>query len=282
MWNKQVLFLTLGISILSISSIFAQNSRYGQIRGIVTDETIGEALIGVNVGLQGTSIGSATNIDGEYRITRIPAGTYILMATSLGYANFQVELEVVGGETIDLDITLRQETVQGEEVIVSAQAQGQREAINQQIQSDNIVNVVSETKIQELPDFNAASALSRLPGVSTTQSSGEDNKVVIRGLAPKYNSIQVEGIQLASTGSSSIGLSSNPGVGSGFVSNDRSVDLTSVSPYMIRMIEVYKSLTPDMDANSIGGTVNMELREAPSGLAWDAMWRKGTQLKVIH
>ena len=87
------------------------------------------------------------------------------------------------------------------------------------------------------------------------------------------------GVRLSATGSSQIGLSSNPEIASQNVSNDRSVDLTMISPYMIRMIAVYKSLTPDMNANSIGGTVNMELREAPSGLHTDLLWQSGYTAK---
>jgi TonB-dependent receptor len=209
----------------------------------------------------------------------VPAGTHILVFSYIGYERNEVEIEVPEGETITIDMTLTQEAIQGEEIVIGAQREGQQQAINQQITSDKIVNVVSESKIQELPDFNAAAALGRLPGISTTQSSGEANKVVVRGLAPKYNAIEVEGIQLASTGSSSIGLTSDVFVNTGGVQNDRSVDLTMVSPYMIRMIQVYKSLTPDMNANSIGGTVNMELRKAPSDLHWDAMWQQGYTAK---
>ncbi|WP_185957146.1 TonB-dependent receptor [Gracilimonas mengyeensis] len=271
-----VFTLLFGVTLLS-----AQNtsSGHGQIRGTITDAGNGEVLIGVNVAIKGTSIGAATDIDGNYIIRRVPAGTHTLVVSYIGYERIEEEIEVEDGETLEYNVELVQVAVQGEGVTVSAQREGQIEAINQQITSDNIVNVVSETKIQELPDFNAAAALGRLPGVSTTQSSGEANKVVIRGLAPEYNAIEIEGVQLASTGSSTIGLSSNPGVGSGRVNNDRSVDLTMVSPYMIRMIEVYKSLTPDMNANSIGGTVNMELRKAPEGLHWDAMWQQGYTAK---
>jgi TonB-dependent receptor len=136
------------------------------------------------------------------------------------------------------------------------------------------VSVVSEARIQELPDFNAAQAISRLPGVSTLQSSGEANKIVIRGLAPKYNQITIGGISLASTGSTQIGISSQGGT-AGQINNDRSVDLSMMSPYMIKTISVYKSLTPDMNANAIGGVVNMELREAPSELHSDLLFQSG-------
>lgn len=276
MWNKK-LFLVAVIILLGFTTTFAQGT--GQIKGVIIDAATGESMIGVNVGLIGTSIGAPTNIDGEFNIPRVPTGSYVLAATSIGYKSFRQEVVIVAGETLELTIEMEQETVVGEEVVVSAQAQGQREAINQQLQSEKIVNVVSETKIQEMPDFNAASALSRLPGVSTTKSSGEDNKVVIRGLSPKYNSIEVEGVKLSATGSTSIGHTSDVYVSTSGVNNDRSVDLTSISPYMIRMISVYKSLTPDMNANSIGGTVNMELREAPSEMHWSALWQQGYTAK---
>lgn len=276
MLNMKRISLSVLLFLFTFTYLSAQN--HGQIRGHVTDAT-GEDLIGVNVAIAGTSIGNATDIDGNYIIRRVPTGTHTLVFSYIGYERSEVEIEVKAGETIEVNMTLQQEAIQGEEIVIGAQRQGQQQAINQQITSDKIVNVVSESKIQEMPDFNAAAALGRLPGISTQKSAGEDNKVVIRGLSPKYNSIEVEGIKLSATGSSQMGLSSEPNVGSGSVNNDRSVDLTMVSPYMIRMISVYKSLTPDMNANSIGGTVNMELREAPTDLRWSAMWQQGYTAK---
>lgn len=283
MLNVGRISLTALVLLLGSQLLIAQENQQGgngRVTGIITDAANGEALPGANIILkENSSVGAATNLDGEFTINRVPSGTVILVARYIGYASQEVEVVVRRGETTTVNIGIIPESITGEEIVVSAQAQGQQEAINQQINSDKIVNVVSETKIQELPDFNAAEALSRLPGVSTTQSSGEANKVVIRGLAPKFNAIEVEGIQLASTGSSSIGLTSDVFVNTGGVQNDRSVDLTMVSPYMIRMMEVSKSLTPDMNANSIGGTVNMELRKAPSELHWDAMWQQGYTAK---
>ena len=78
--------------------------------------------------------------------------------------------------------------VESETVIVSAQAAGQVAAINQQLSSNTIVNVISEEKIQELPDANAAEAIGRLPGVSIQRSGGEANKITLRGLSDKYTS----------------------------------------------------------------------------------------------
>ncbi|MDZ7723829.1 MAG: TonB-dependent receptor [candidate division KSB1 bacterium] len=249
------------------------------IKGQIFDENTNNPLPAANVTIQNTSIGAAANLDGEYTIPNVPPGTYTLVVSYIGYVRTSEEVKVPGSGTVYKDFTLIPAALEGEEVVVTAQAAGQQQAINQQLTSDKIVNIVSESKIQELPDFNAAAAISRLPGVSSTQSSGEANKVVIRGLSPKYNAIEIDGVQLSSTGSSNIGLTSDPYVYTAGVSNDRSVDLTMVSPYMIRTIAVYKSLTPDMNANSIGGTVNMELREAPSKFHWNALWQQGYTAK---
>ena len=253
--------------LLLLSTVTFSNAQsgHGDIEGTVTDASTGQALVGVNVTIEGTSIGVAADLDGHFVLRRVPSGNRVLVFSYIGYETSRTPVEVRAGERLEVDTALAEERLVGDEVTISAQRQGQQQAINRQITSDHIVNVVSEARLQELPDFNAAAALSRLPGISTQKSSGEDNKVVIRGLSPKYNAVEIEGVRLSATGSTQIGLSSNPNQGNPTVNNDRSVDLTTVSPYMIRMISLYKALTPDMNANSIGGTVNMELREAPPG-----------------
>jgi TonB-dependent receptor len=269
--------ICLFLLVLAVQVSFAQGT--GTIKGVVYDQMTKDGLPGANIIVKGTNLGAASDLDGKFIIRNVPAGRQLLIASYIGYISFSLEVVVTANKTLEQNFTLNPEALEGQTVVVTAQAQGQLEAINQQLTSDKISNVVSESRIQELPDFNAAAALSRLPGISTTQSSGEDNKVVIRGLSPKYNSVEVEGIRLAATGSNSIGLVSDTYVGTGGIQNDRSVDLTMISPYMIRMISVYKSLTPDMNANSIGGTVNMELREAPSDLHFDLLYQQGYTAK---
>ena len=274
---RKLIKCCLVLSIFITQAALAQGT--GSITGTIYDKATKDGLPGANVLVEGTTIGAATDLDGKFVLRNVPVGSHTITASYIGYVSESIDVNIVANRMLEQDFALSVKTLEGKEVVITAQAQGQLEAINQQLNSDNIVNIVSETKIQELPDFNAAATLSRLPGISTTKSSGEDNKVVIRGLAPKYNSIEIEGITLSPTGSSSIGFTSDVFVVTGGVQNDRSVDLTMVSPYMIRMISVYKSLTPDMNANSIGGTVNMELREAPSNWHTDLLWQSGYTAK---
>ena len=248
MWNKKLSLLSIVCLLFGSSTLFAQGS--GQIKGTVKDATNGEPMIGVNIGLRGTSIGNASDIDGNFTIARVPAGTYTLVASSIGYQNYEIEIEVVGGEDLELQIELQQEAVEGEEVVISAQAQGQRQAINEQLTSREIKNVVSAEKIRELPDASAATALSRLPGISL---EGGD-KVVIRGVQAKQNIVMVNGVRLPSTDA-----------------NNRSTGLGFISSNMLSGIEVTKALTPEMEASAIGGVVNLRLKEADEGLHADFM-----------
>ena len=236
--------------ILSFSSYSFSQDKSGNIQGVVKDSTTGNILYGANVWLEGLSLGAATDADGKYRIINIPAGSYTLVIRYIGYKQKEVLVNVVGGRTLELNITLPSEVIEGKPVVVTAQATGQRGAINQQLTSNTIINVVSAERIHELPDDNAATALSRLPGVSLMNG----DQVVIRGVEAKLNQILINGIQLPSTDA-----------------NDRATNLGFISSNMLSGIEVIKALTPDMDANAIGGVVNLRLREAPENFHFDVL-----------
>ncbi len=269
---RRLLGVCAFLSLFLVQSAFAQGT--GILKGTVFDKTTKDRLPGANIVVKGTSVGTTTNLDGAFIVRNVPAGDQTIVVTYIGYVGASVVLKIGDGETVTRDFSLSPTTIEGSEVVVTAQSQGQLQAINQQISSNKIVSIVSEAKIQELPDFNAAAAIGRLPGVSTLQSSGEANKVVIRGLAPQFNEVAVGGITLASTGSTQIGAASQGGT-VGSINTDRSVDLTTITPYMLKTVEVYKSLTPDMNANAIGGYVNMELREAPEGFKTDLLMQSG-------
>lgn len=260
------------LCMVMIQSALAQG--VGTIRGTVYDKTTKDRLPGANIVVRGTSVGTTTNLDGFFTVRNAPAGDQTIVVSYIGYISTTKVMKIGDGETVTQDFYLSPTTIEGSEIVITGQSQGQLQAINQQLSSDKIVSIVSEAKIQELPDFNAAAAIGRLPGVSTLSSSGEANKIVIRGLAPQYNAVAVGGITLASTGSTQIGAASQGGT-VGSINTDRSVDLTMITPYMIKSVQVYKSLTPDMNANAIGGYVNMELREAPEGLKTDLLGQAG-------
>ncbi len=242
--NHNLLCVVSLLLFLNISALAATSS----IRGKVADAATGQPLLGANVLLVGTVLGAVTDGDGRYIIPDVPQGTYTMRATYLGYRKEEKQITVTPDSRVESDFKLEPVGIRSKEVVVTGQASGQNQAINTELTANQIVNAVSAARIQELPDQNAAESVGRLPGISVLRNGGEGTEVVIRGLAPKYNNILIDGIQMAS---------SNP--------NDRSTDLSGISSNMLGGIKVYKTVTPDMDANVIGGTVDFDLREAEGG-----------------
>jgi len=152
------------------------SAENGTIEGSIIDSQTGEALPGANLLLQGTSLGAASDLNGKFTIRNVPPGSYKMRATYIGYNYKEVNVVVQAGATLKLEVKLEAVGVKGKEVVVTAQASGQSSAINRQLSSVQITNVVSAAKIQELPDANAAESVGRLPGVSLIREGGEGSR----------------------------------------------------------------------------------------------------------
>ncbi|MTV36581.1 TonB-dependent receptor [Duganella radicis] len=126
-------------------------------------------------------------------------------------------------------------------VVVSGQRASLRNAIATQEKADNIVSVISSDDIGGLPDKNAAEALARLPGVAVQRDQGEGRYVSVRGLGPDLNAVTINGALVPSP-----------------ESGRRAVALDVLPAGLIRSLEVSKTLTPDHDANSLSGTVEVK------------------------
>ena len=242
-----ILGLVLMLFFLGNHSIYAQGT--GTISGAAVDKASGEELLFANVLLEGTTLGTSTDEKGKYIIPQVPAGDYSVLITYVGYKEQTKSVTVVAGETVKVNFELDYAGIEGETVIVTAQASGQISAINQQLASSTIKNVVSSDRIQDVPDVNAAESVARLPGLSLVRSGGEGQKVAIRGISPQYNVTLVNGVRLQSTDR-----------------NDRSVDLNLIAPNVLSGIEVTKALTADLDADAVGGTVNLKIAGAADSL----------------
>ena len=105
--------------ILVTSLVFAGTT--GKIAGVARDAQTGEPLPSVNVVIEGTTLGAATNPDGYFVILNIPPGRYRVVATLVGYKSASaVNVRVDIDQTTDLNLRLNEETITGEEVTVVA------------------------------------------------------------------------------------------------------------------------------------------------------------------
>ena len=124
---------------------------------------------------------------------------------------------------------------------VIGQAASLEQSLRDQRASDRIESVVKADGIGQLPDDNAAEALQRVPGISIERDQGEGRFIRVRGLSPDLNAVTINGSLVPAP-----------------ESERRAVALDVLPAELVQSVSVVKTLTPDMDANSLGGTVEVE------------------------
>lgn len=218
----------------------------GCIEGRVTDAKDGDYLPGANVLLEGTNFGAATDRTGYFCILNIPAGSYEVTVSYVGYDEYSETVTISeSNERVTLIVELNPRSIEMGEVLVTGLRQGQAKALSQQKSAESIKNIVDEEQMQLFPDVNSAEVLQRIPGVSIARDQGEGRYVLVRGTSPRLNSTSVNGVKVPSP-----------------EGGDRSVMLDVISADNLAGIEVTKAITPDMDGDAIGGAVNLKTKSA--------------------
>ncbi|SNY94670.1 TonB-dependent receptor [Flagellimonas pacifica] len=236
-------YLQFFILIFLPLSVFAQT---GNIQGTISDQN-GIYVPGANVIISELSKGAITDFDGKFTILDVPTGDHTLQISYLGYATIEQNINIKGGETTVVSINLNPKSLELDEVQVSAYGlSGQAKALNTQKTNQNITNVVSTDQIGKFPDANIGDAVKRIPGITMQVDQGEARNVIVRGLAPQLNSVTLNGSRIPSA-----------------EGDNRNVQMDLIPSDMIQTIEVNKAVTPDMDGDALGGSVNLITRSSP-------------------
>jgi TonB-dependent receptor len=230
-----------------VRSVSSQSSS-GAISGRVTD-TAGVSLYAASVRVVGTPLNAATEQSGAFRFSSVPDGSYWVRVTALGYSPESSQVMVDGSRTATVAARLHPAAVLLSPVAINAQRMGEtkRAALNHQQAAANVVTILSGDEIRALPNANAAEAAGRIPGVAIERDEGEGKFVQIRGTEPRLSNVTVDGSHV-------------PGTEKG----DRIPKLDDVPSDLLAAIEVSKTLTADMDADAIGGSVNL-VTKTPEG-----------------
>lgn len=232
-----LLFLFVGGTVL-LSASEAQ-AQTGRVQGTISDGETGDLLPGATVMIKGTAIGSATGTDGRFVITKTPAGEQTLVISSIGYEDQETTVTVVQGSTVTESIGLSASSTQLEDIVITGLRKSQIDAINRKKQALNTKEVLTTNDIGRLPDINVAEAAQRVSGVSIETDNGEGRFISIRGIQPALNNVTLNNTNLAST------------------SGGRETPLDLLPVEMISSIEVVKAITPDMEGNAVGGSINI-------------------------
>jgi hypothetical protein len=229
-----------GISALAMA--LATPAFAGEVTGFVVDASDTVSLQAAEVRLVELNRRAAAERDGSYYFGDVPAGTHTLVASYVGAE--PVTLTVVVPETG----MVRSNFLLGGEnsvILVLGQSANQASALSRKRASDVVSDVLTRDAIGQFPDQNVAESLRRLPGINVLNDQGEGRFVSVRGLDPGLNATSLNGVRIPAP------------------ENDvRSVALGVISSDIIESIEVKKSLTPNMDADTIGASIEIKTTSA--------------------
>ena len=245
--------------ILPILILFSINSFAGEIKGSVLDASNGEPLVGATVSVNNKSV--LVKLDGTYSVKNIAAGKYVIQVTYTGYKSTSKEVVLANANDIKVvDINLEPTVTSLSSVTVSSNGKDNDKSIRRLEKiADPIINVLSAKNIQLLPDITVANALQRVSGVTIEKSgSGEARYPIIRGMEKRYINTLVNGIKIPSPDN-----------------KNRFIPLDLFPSELLERLEVGKSLTPSMEGDAIGGTINLVMKDAPEKLLLQANFSNG-------
>ena len=235
---------TIILSVCLVTShLFSQT---GNLLGTVSDSNGSFPLPGANVYLEGTNFGGITDSGGKVYLSNLPAGNYKLVVSYIGYENQEKDISIDAESLNTFAVELSVGTLVGNDIdVIGNSLSGQARALNNQKNKSNISNVISSDQVGKFPDSNIGDALKRVPGIAVYNDMGEARFGHVRGTPSSFNSATINGERMPSAEAAT-----------------RSNQLDLIPADMIQTVEVIKALTPDMDADAIGGSINLITRKA--------------------
>ena len=246
-------FNLVAILLLTAELLSAQTAR---IVGNVSDNVSKDGLPGAFVTLKNTKYKKVADEKGNFEMSGIPAGQYDVVIENVGYTAITKHIVLQPSQTLKIFVGLTLENKALDEVTVFGRADREKEtgSRNQERNAPNMINVISSQAMVRSPDINAANVLQRMSGVTVQRSNGGDEAyAVIRGMEPRYNNTLLNGVKIASPDN-----------------KNRYVQLSIIPSDILSSIEISKSLTPDMEGDATGGTVNMVVKDAPDKTSFKA------------
>lgn len=241
-------FYTMKTILLIISCLFCSliHSQSGSVRGTVVDAKNGTTLIGVNILIKSAKKSTITDGDGKFVIGGLPAGSYEIEFSFIGYNSKTVsEVVIVVNDFTELNVTLEEKKNTLDEVVITrtrAKAESLKSLLTAQKNNASVSDGISAESIKKTPDRTTSDVLKRISGASV-----QDNKfVVIRGLNDRYNVAFLNGAPLPSSES------------------DRKAFSFDIFPSsLLDNLIITKTATPDLPADFAGGVVQINTKAAP-------------------
>ncbi|GAB4452698.1 MAG: TonB-dependent receptor [Bacteroidia bacterium] len=184
-------YILISIFFLSAINIFSQPQKYGTIKGVVYIKSTGESAAFCNVYIKGTTIGTSTDFNGYFTLTKVPAGTQTLVITSLEFDTLQEVLVVKENSIINKKYYGERKSIRLQEVEVSATQTDKTEKVNISVTK---IDPIVISKLPSIGEPDIAQYLQVLPGVVSTGDQG--GQIYIRGGLPVQNKILLDGMTI--------------------------------------------------------------------------------------
>lgn len=215
----------------------------GEMQGFVIDASDTVALQSAEVRIVELGRSATAERDGSFYFDGIPAGEYTVTVSYPGVDT--VTQQVTIPETGIAQVSFLMGGDESNPILVIGQRANLASALARKRAGDGVSDVLTRDAIGQFPDQNVAESLRRLPGINVLNDQGEGRFVSVRGLDPELNATSLNGVRLPAP-----------------ESDTRSVALDVISSDIIESIEVKKSLTPDMDADTIGASIEIKTTSA--------------------
>jgi len=219
-------------------------NKQGTVRGRIVDGSK-QILPGASIYIDKLHTGVTSDINGFYTLPNLDPGTYTLKVSYVGYDPVLINITIPEGKTLEKDVVMK-EGVELQEVVIGGALQGQNRAINAQKSNLGITNIVSADQVGKFPDSNIGDALKRISGINVQYDQGEARFGQVRGTSADLSSVTINGNRVPSA-----------------EGDTRNVQLDLIPADMVQTIEVNKVITPDMDADAIGGSINLVTKNSP-------------------
>jgi iron complex outermembrane recepter protein len=248
----------LAFVLLSAASAVAQPAT-GTVSGRVFNPATQEYVRNAEVAIPGTNHVTYTADDGSYSFTGVPAGETTVTVNYTGYETASAKLTVSSGQVATRDFDLKgvvyapkagDTVVKLENFVVSSEREGNAKAIMEQRAAVNFKSVVASDNFGDLTGGTVGEFIKYLPGVVMDYVDSDARTARISGLDPRYASVSVDGMNMASAGNVS------------FEGAARQFEFEQASINGTEAIEINKTTTASMDADSPAGRINMRSRSA--------------------
>lgn len=233
--RRTLLCASILVSITSIS-VSAQAQT---ISGKVTDTTGQAPIQGAIITIDGLNRRATTDRFGEYRLTNVPEGIQTIVVSYLGADGVRTDVDVPA-DGMMVNLVVGEDVGYMDNLIVVGTKAATAGALNQQRSADSIMSVIDSDGLGNFPDTTVADSLQRVAGLSIETDQGEGRYVSIRGINTDLIAASINGVRTPSP------------------EDRRGVLLDGVPSDLLDGIEIQKSLTPDVDGDSLGGVINLK------------------------